>query len=317
MGIGFVQTRNHSGRTHIAVFRTFLERVKQRPKPPHAARRWEVIAPSDENKFYQLAACLIFKNEADYLNEWINFHRLVGVEKFFLYNNNSEDDYERVLGPYVAEGVVTLHDIPIRHPSAQVEAYNSCLRTYRRHARWIAFIDIDEFLCAPEDDSVLNVLRDYDQYPAIALNWLMFCTSGHILKPEGLVIENYTRCQAGGNRHVRLITNPLKTERFVSAHEAIYYDGRYAVNEGREEVRGPYSTPPSIARLRVNHYWTKSVEEYFLKKLSRGDVAGVTDLRDIEGLLLAERDYNTGDDYAIQRFTARVKSVSAQFANRS
>jgi hypothetical protein len=118
-------------------------------------------------------------------------------------------------------------------------AYNACLRTYRHHARWLAFIDIDEFLYAKENDSLLNVLRRYEQFPAVAINWLMFSSSGHILKPEGLVIENYTCCQVARNKHVRLIVNPLKTERLVSAHEAIFYDGHYAVNEQKIEVRGP------------------------------------------------------------------------------
>jgi Glycosyltransferase family 92 len=78
-------------------------------------RPWHVIAPGDVGKFYQLAACLIFKNEAGYLKEWLDFHRL-GIEKVLLYNNNSEDKYEPVLAPYIADGIVTLHDFPIPSP---------------------------------------------------------------------------------------------------------------------------------------------------------------------------------------------------------
>ena len=39
--------------------------------------------------------------------EWIEFHRLVGVERFFLYDNGSTDDHREVLAPYVEEGIVT------------------------------------------------------------------------------------------------------------------------------------------------------------------------------------------------------------------
>jgi hypothetical protein len=193
-------------------------------------------------------------------------------------------------------------------------AYNECLTTYRHHARWIAFIDIDEFLYGKEDDSLLNVLSQYEQFPAVAVNWLMFSASGHILKPAGLVIENYTRCQIAGNKHVRLIVNPLKTERMVSAHEAIFHDGNYAVNELKIEVRGPFSLPSSIACLRINHYWTKSVEEFLSHKVVRGDVTGLTELRDLKGLINSERRYNTGEDHAIQRFVPRLKAMSAPTA---
>jgi Glycosyltransferase family 92 len=290
------------GREHLQQARQYMQ------YPRRSGRPWEIIEPTDRDKHYRLAACLIFKDEADYLEEWIDFHNLIGVEKFFLYNNNSKDDYRRVLAPYIAAGVVTLHDFPLLPPIAQKEAYNACIRTYRGHARWIAFIDIDEFMYATDSDSLPEVLRDYEDFAAVAVNWLMFSTSGHILKPEGLVIENYTRCQVEGNRHVRLIVNPLKVQRFVTAHEATYGDGGHAVNERKEEVCGPYSMPPSIARLRVNHYWTRSVEEFFLKKLSRGDVGGVTDLRNIHGLITAEKHYNNGADRAISRFIARLKS---------
>ena len=64
-----------------------------------------------------LYVCAIFKNETPYLKEWIEFHRIVGVEKFILYQNNSVDDYRYVLDPYVAEGIVELIDWNIPVPS--------------------------------------------------------------------------------------------------------------------------------------------------------------------------------------------------------
>ncbi len=36
-----------------------------------------------------MSLCAIFKDEADYLREWIEFHRIVGVEHFYLYNNSN------------------------------------------------------------------------------------------------------------------------------------------------------------------------------------------------------------------------------------
>ena len=44
---------------------------------------------SNKEKDYKVSLCTIFKNEAPYLKEWIEFNHLIGVEHFFLYNNNS------------------------------------------------------------------------------------------------------------------------------------------------------------------------------------------------------------------------------------
>ena len=38
-----------------------------------------------------LSVCAIYRDEAHYLAEWIEFHRLVGVERFFLYNNGDRE----------------------------------------------------------------------------------------------------------------------------------------------------------------------------------------------------------------------------------
>ena len=61
-----------------------------------------------------LAIGMIYRNEAPYLAEWLEFHRLVGVERFYLYDNESEDDHLEVLAPYIEEGIVEVHEWPGR-----------------------------------------------------------------------------------------------------------------------------------------------------------------------------------------------------------
>src|SRR4051812_43400023 len=62
---------------------------------------------------YKLVACAIFQNETFFLREWIEYHRIVGVEHFYLYNNLSTDNYLEILQPYIAEGIVELFDWPV------------------------------------------------------------------------------------------------------------------------------------------------------------------------------------------------------------
>ena len=40
---------------------------------------------------YYLAVCAIAKNEGPYFREWIEWHRKQGVEKFYIYDNESND----------------------------------------------------------------------------------------------------------------------------------------------------------------------------------------------------------------------------------
>ncbi len=57
---------------------------------------------------YRLSIGTIFKDEAKWMKEWIEYHLLIGVEHFFLYNNDSTDNYAEVLDPYIKKGIVEL-----------------------------------------------------------------------------------------------------------------------------------------------------------------------------------------------------------------
>ena len=130
-----------------------------------------------------LAICAVYRDEAPYLREWIEFHRLVGVERFYLYNNLSVDGHREVLAPYVEAGIVAVTDWAVR--PAQIQCYDQCLKDYRDEARWIAFIDLDEFLFLPTGQPVAEILTEYEQWPGVGANWAVFGSSGHRTTPAG------------------------------------------------------------------------------------------------------------------------------------
>jgi hypothetical protein len=214
-----------------------------------------------------LAFCAIFRDEARYLREWIEFHRLVGGERFYLYNNLSEDDYEEVLAPYVSAGLVELRDWPLF--PGQGAAYGDCLERHREDSRWIAFIDMDEFLFSPELRPLPEILRDYEAFPGVGVNRLTYGTSGHALPPTGPVIEGHTRRTASfGDTSIKSVVDPRRALRCVDGgrhpHAFDYRDG-FAVDEHMRPIdREPLgeSEPHSVLRLRINHYFMKSEQEW-------------------------------------------------------
>ena len=210
-----------------------------------------------------LSVCAIYRNEARYLPEWLEFHRLVGVERFFLYNNRSTDDHLEVLTPYVDEGSVVWHDWPMF--PGQRECYESCVSEHRADARWMAFIDIDEFLFSPPGGPVPDVLREFEERPAVVVNSIFYGTSFHETSPEGLAIENYTRrivLDAPRNRIVKSIVDPTRTLRIGNvAHYFRYAERAKAWNEQGHAVAGELTREVSVERLRINHYFTRSQEE--------------------------------------------------------
>jgi hypothetical protein len=50
----------------------------------------------------------MFKNEALYLAEWIEFHLIVGQDFFFLVDDGSRDNFCAMLAPYIKRDYVSV-----------------------------------------------------------------------------------------------------------------------------------------------------------------------------------------------------------------
>jgi hypothetical protein len=228
-----------------------------------------------------LAACLMFRNEAEHLAEWIEFHRLVGVERFFLYDNESNDHGREVLAPYVRDGIVILHDWPGTATTSttvaalQVAAYDHCIAAHGAEARWIAVIDADEFLFSPTGRPLPEVLAGYERWPAVAVNTPRFGTSGHVERPAGLVLENFTtRLEPERPCFVKCVIDPAAVTRALGAHKFECRRGT-AVDENRYPVYWNKTAAPSVERLRINHYFAQSETDLRARHARRTSLRGV------------------------------------------
>lgn len=218
---------------------------------------------------HELTACLKFKNAARFLPEWIEFHQIVGFEHFYLYNNNSTDNYLEALGPYREEGSVTLYEWP--DTPAFPKADEHCVAHHRDEARWIAFLDDDEFLFPTRSEDVRKILRRYEPYPALAVHWLMFGSTGHLRRPEGLVLENYLLRADSVSPIINSIVNPRRVAASANTHQWLYQNGNIASDENERPVQTSQSVPATAEVLRINHYWSKSLEDGE-NKVARGAV---------------------------------------------
>jgi hypothetical protein len=105
----------------------------------HAVNRWVIgfticrfALFSKVNSFVHsmrtiVNSCCNLSDEAPFLREWIEFHRIVGVDKFYFYSNDSKDKYKTVLKPYIASGVATLIEWPTTLSANGKQAQTQCL----------------------------------------------------------------------------------------------------------------------------------------------------------------------------------------------
>lgn len=242
---------------------------------------------------HYLAACAIAKDEGPYFKEWIEWHKSKGVEKFYIYDNESTDCTKEVLAPYIESGIVEYTYFPGYR--MQLAAYDDCFEKHRLDTRWLALIDLDEFIVPIKDKSIPEFLRRFEAFPVVEINWLVYGSSGAKKKMQGTMMERFKRHSQFNhilNRHVKSIVNPRRVFTMTGCHEAARISGRAADSHGNPIRKNFREREPQQDVIRINHYAVRSYEE-FLEKQNRGRASGtnktvpsryftVYDLNDIE-----------------------------------
>jgi hypothetical protein len=268
----------------------------------------------DKSEFkYNLSLCAIFRNEAPYLKEWIEFHRLVGVEHFYLYNNLSTDNYQEVLAYYVKKGIVDLVDVPQEHgnigewATIQCSTYDKAIKKARHKTKWMAVLDTDEFLFPVQHDSLVEFLKEYETYPAVCVNWQMYGTSHVDIIPRGRLLTETLTWKAptefGDNYHVKTILKPKCVKATLSPHHFEFEHKALPVNTSKITFSGPLTPQVLVDKARINHYWTR--DEFFLynTKIKRRESFNEKD----QGVLNRAQQLNAVEDRAIFRFIPKLK----------
>ena len=220
---------------------------------------------------YFLAILAIFKNESMIIQEWIEHHLWQGVEHFYLIDNGSNDNYLEILQPYIDKNIVTLYYLPEKYK--QTEHYNYVFNKIKNDIKWLAIIDIDEYLYG-KDDTLVEYLKSIkrEDIMMIITFWCVFGSNGHINHPKSIRNDFTKRSELIEKTcFSKSIISCLDEYETVAMHAHRYKPFKYSGND--RIIINPDD-------IRINHYQILS-KEYFEKvKMNRGDV------------IIVERDNN-------------------------
>lgn len=260
----------------------------------------------------------IVKDERPYLVEWVAWYRLLGFDRLTLYSNDCSDGTDRLLDAMAEKGLVTHRRWPSREGvSAQASAYADAVA--RCDTEWMLFVDADEFLHLAQDAGIAGFMARFGaDVGAVAINWRIFGSSGHLTGGPEPVVARFTRAGrrgAGVERHCKTIARAAMIER-PWIHRAFLKAGRYVDTEGRDiEIERNGFTPTVEHRLaQLNHYVVKSAAE-FQDKRRRGNAhlppEAPNRFTTREGNFFAFHDTNDEPDTAA---LARLPALEAEMA---
>ncbi len=262
---------------------------------------------------YELSACAIFQNEDRFLKEWIEFHLLVGIQHFYLFNNLSNDSYRKVLKPYVEEGIVELIEWPYSSEGVvdwndiQCDAYMKAVKISRGQTRWLAILDTDEFLIPVGDSNLVNLLAKYVKYGGVCVNWQMYGTNKVTKVPENsLLIETLLMkapTEYSENIHVKSIVQPMRVFDCKNPHYCYYKKDYYSVNTNKENCPGPFNESILLDKIRINHYWARDEHFLYNEKIPRNTKWGGK----VDNILERVEIMNQVYDPIMLRFSDKLK----------
>jgi hypothetical protein len=226
-----------------------------------------------------LAMCAIVQNEESYISEWIAFHILVGVRRFLIYDDGSDDmtaDLARKYRPLAEIEMILKRSSGNSFDNTQRQAYQEGAQRLNGQTDFVAFIDVDEFLYATHEFANLPAALEVcfkDEVGAIAVQQRVFGSNGHRRRTLGSVIERFVRCDApddGERLWFKTVARPEAIKTFSSVHSVILKKGLYVHADGSPLRRN--ATHPGVAAsfrdgpIRLNHYMLKSLDEYRSKQ---------------------------------------------------
>lgn len=261
---------------------------------------------------YDLGFAVIAKDEGAYIREWILYHYLACNKhtKIYLYDNESSDGTKEIVQDLIDKGIVEYIYFPGK--LKQYPAYIDAAKRSKEECRYIAYIDMDEFMVSnddiPLDKLVRELISKIPNAGGLGVNWKVFGSSGYKEKQTGLVMETFLnrgRSDHFGNSHVKTIANPRLVKDINSPHFVMYKYGAWNIDTNGKRQRLWWNKNVLWDKLCLHHYFCKSEEEFKVKqKRGWADWNGSYDFEKFN-----EYDLNDAYDDIMLKYVPAIKEL--------
>jgi hypothetical protein len=269
------------------------------------------VQPSDRLGHVILST---MRGEADFVVEWLNYHRWIGFDRVVIYDqNDNKTIMPLLLREYVNDGNVTI--VPWK-VGDQPGSYHHGLVTYGLFAKSITFLDGDEFLVLCKhgsvDEAFTKLLPSEDT--CLELSWLPFTFSQDPDKPppgvgvlEKLTLRSTTTYTEHAGKTV------------LKAGRSFYYTKVYGKPlklplwhkcYGRKDFKRPPMVDHNV--IRINHYRFRYGLQSFKKRVERGFAGNFKGASSYAKLNISKGDpwiQNVTQDFAMVKTKQKLKGL--------
>ena len=232
------------------------------------------------------AVCCICGYENDYLRDWVEYYKNLGFTNILLYDHNDSDgeDIHDVINDYINNGfviVVNVKDMPL----AMFPSYNNCLKQFGNSYDWIAYFDVDEYLCLTKHKTIEEYINSFsNEIDCIQINQMNMDDNDLLYNDGRPLIERFTRPikkylynEADNVIENTVVKSIIKCTKH-NINKALFYNPHfpdycecYANGNGNKLLKGWYATNDIYWETAyIKHFGKKTITEFLYNKILKG-----------------------------------------------
>lgn len=217
------------------------------------------------------------KNEHRFIKEWVDYYLNLGFDDIFIYEDYGSRSHKQIFAGYDNVHIYKIADTGIpdyRTCKTQMELMAWFLEKLKIEGKydWCMFCDVDEFIVFDEGYNLESLCEEFKNETGVLLAWKIFNANGHIKRPEGSVIENYKTTSdayvdgsyAQSQWNKKTLLNVKNAYKWYSNHVIC---GAVDVNHNPD-----IDAPRIYEKAWINHYFTKSWEDFVDRMTARGNM---------------------------------------------
>ena len=267
--------------TFILAFRKAMNYLIQKNKQEIdevtiTPKKKQIFKPQPE--YLNICVCTYVKNQNLYIIEFIQFYQKIGVNKFFLYDNNEKDGetFDNLLRAYKDNGTVEIINWRGKKDENEI-MMNDCYKNNFNKYDWLIFYEIDEYIHIKDNNLKLFLSEQkFENCEIIYLNWL-FHTDNNLINYDNRTLqERFPIPEPNPQKNNSYINHFVKSILKGNIND-IEINNIYRLSEKIKGCDGN-GIKPIFNRNEMNEndfennyiirYWFKSTEE-FVKKLNK------------------------------------------------
>ena len=256
---------------------------------------------------YTLGLVAIFKNESVILKEWLDHYIYEGVDRFYLINNGSTDNFFEIIKDY--SNIVLVNDTK-KH--SQTELYNKHFYNICKcECKWTIICDLDEFIYSRKDyNKISDYLNSLNEFVyQVKIPWKMFGSNGQIKQPNN-VIKKFRKRELYLKEKLVLcksIINMKYCTRFDIHESHVVNKANNILCNNDKDTDNIYAnciTSEKILNdcyIHCNHYQLQSLEWFLKVKMTRGAADQSINVRNINYFKMVDKNSNQIKDLELLR----------------